>query len=98
MSEKMHEIDGLGGRKVSDSTIVEALQKHYGFEEKPYVFQAGDVAISRDFDSALRVICRDKKGEIMSIDLNGYVQSTSQESFELCHYKKIGVLRDFIKK
>lgn len=87
------------GKTFSVETVVEALQKHCNFEEeKPYVFQAGDVAIAPHYSNALRIICKDNKGGIMSVNIDGYVQSQSQSNFESNGYKKIGRLSDFIKR
>ena len=92
MSEKMIPIRG---KHVSEDTIVEALQKHCGFEEKPYVFKVSDLAENRD--GGKRIICPDSNGGVMSIDLSGFHMSSSQSSFDALGYKKIGVLSDFIK-
>ncbi len=92
MSEKMIPVRG---KQVSEATIVEALQKHCGFEEKKYVFQAGDVIVlgnSRDI-----YIIIDNHGVLESFWLDGIQREKGQAEFESKGYKKIGVLSDFIK-
>ncbi len=64
---------------------------------KPYVFQIGDV-VENSVLRSMRIICSDIKGGVMSININGTIESHGQESFEDCSYKKIGVLRDFINR
>jgi hypothetical protein len=96
MSEKMIEIKG---RKFSEETIAEALQKLCNFEPEKsyqYQFQKGDVAKNKYGD--YRIICgSDYVGSLIAIDMKGRCQARSQVEFERCGYRKIGILSDFIK-
>ena len=85
----------IRGKQFSEDIIVEALQKHCNFEEeKPYIFQAGDVAKHRDGD--YRIIINFSRP--ISYDLYGNKASTCQKDFELYGYTKIGTLKDFIQE
>jgi len=90
MSEKMVDVRG---QQISEDTVVEALRKHCGFQEK-YQFKAGDVAKCRG--KALRIICR-VDGKLHSLALDGSLMSSGQTAFEFYDYEKIGELKDFIR-
>ena len=61
---------------------------------EPYQFKAADVA--RNNAGRTRIIVRDY-GKLVSYDTDGGFQAGSQEDFEECGYKKIGVITDYIK-
>ena len=90
MSEKMVNVRG---QQISEDTVVEALRKHCGFQEK-YQFKAGDVAKCRS--KALRIICR-VDGKLHSFGLDGSLMCSGQTDFELFSYEKIGELKDLIR-
>ena len=91
MSERMIEIKG---QKISESTIIEALRKHCGFQET-YQFQAGDVARNRWGE--WRIIVRDSVGRIISCSINGRWEGTNQDTFEFCGYQKVATFSELIE-
>lgn len=95
--EKMHEIEGLGDKAVSDSTITEALKEHFSEKEKkPYEFQAGDICLTRPNHQKRLILKID--GKLRAFDVkDGECMARGQREFEECGYRKIGVISDFIK-
>lgn len=95
MSEKIIAIDGMGGKKFSDSTITEALRNH--FAEKPYQFQAGDVARNKDV-GFLRFIVEGPNGRLQSYTTDGQYMVTDQRMFESNNYEYAGRIDEYIQK
>lgn len=61
---------------------------------EPYVFQSGDVVEMGDY----RRIIIEIKGELHAVTADsGKYRGTGQIIFESNHYKKIGVLKDFVE-
>jgi len=85
----------IKGRMVSEDTADIALQEYFKSRpEPPYQFKAADVA--RNNAGRTRIIVRDYE-QLVSYDTDGVFQAGSQEDFEECGYKKIGVITDYIK-
>ena len=86
----------IKGKEFSEDTIAEALQKHCNFEEKPYIFQAGDVVTCC---GCSRIILETLSNEFISFDVrDGTELLKGQEMFETYRYKKIGTLTDYINQ
>ena len=85
----------LFGLNLTEETVKLACEK-YGirFPEPEYHFESGDVVCTKE--GCIRVICKDHTG-LLSFALNGTFQSIGQDEFEKHGYKKIGVLKDYIK-
>ena len=84
----------IRGKEFSEETIVEALQKHCNFEEKKYIFKAGDVVINKEGE--YRVIVQGFVDDLVSYDKRGGKMSSGQKEFEYWEYKKVGTLEDYI--
>ncbi len=95
-------INGID-KEVSKETCALAVTEYFAKHPEPkpepepkYQFQAGDVA---ETGLGKRIIVRLKgTSELASFGLSGHWQSIGQEEFEENYYKKIGVLKDFIKE
>ena len=77
----------IKGKEISEDTIVEALQKHCGFEEEPDL-KAGDIVRNR---YGTRIIIKDIDGLLMAYDLSGREQADETDS-AWKNYKKMGTL------
>lgn len=93
--KEMDKMIDVKGKKVSESTVVEALEKHCGFEEKKeYVPQAGHVVQSWKGEERF-VIKLGCSGELATIDKSGAIISRSRGKFSGCNYKYLGKLNGF---
>jgi len=94
----------IKGKELSEETIVAACE-NYGISFEPTqescLFEEGDVVIIlyEHLVWEIRIIIKDYtgKGKLMSCDLDGVVVNRGQAGFEQDDYRKIGVLRDYIK-
>jgi hypothetical protein len=92
--KKMANIEFDDGVKVELSKeTTERLRKEL-VKPKPYQFKAGDVIENRD---GHKRIIAGYSNELKSFNLGGLPRSIGQYDFELWGYKKIGVIKDFIK-
>lgn len=83
----------IRGKQFSEDTIAEALEAYCNFEEKSYIFQAGDVV---NYEGMYRIIIR-YNSKLVAFNLQGSSMSSGQKDFEDLRYKKIGTLTDYIK-
>ena len=84
------------GKKVSLETIEIVLEAYFEKHPEEYIFQAGDVVESGDKSKRIFV---QVEGKIMPVDAEtGFAYySETQQGYERCGYRKIGVLSEYIK-
>ena len=87
------------GNDVSQETVDAAMEEYTLRHPEKYIFQAGDVVEKPDCGKRLII---DVDGKLRSVYANdGFVISIEnvdgQKDFEICKYRKIGVLSEYIK-
>jgi len=87
----------INGKELSEETIAKACEAYGISFEKKYVFKAGDVARPKKFRGEIRIIMRQRNGELVSFCKQGVLQSVGQKEFEGCGYEFIGRLKDLLK-
>lgn len=88
----------INGMEFSEETIKAALAAHAKFEDKPYIFQAGDVA---RMGRGKRIFFEDLEGKIRAITQSGKQMASTddeQQWAEEMSYVKIGELSDYLPK
>ena len=87
----------IKGREVSEETASLALEEYFKNHPESYPFRAGDV-IERHNRLELRLIVRSPQGILFAIDPDGDIRCEGQIKFGCNTYRKIGILREYLKK